>query len=175
MAIRIERGNVGETLEQIEAVWQKYGLGAPFEYTFVDDNYLTSYRNEERIGEVFLIFTVLAIVIASLGLFGLSAYTTEQRSKEIGIRKALGATHWEIFVLIGKDFTRLVLVAFLVAAPLTWWAMDQWLQQYPYRIEIPTQTILLSGVLSLVITLVTISAQTIKAANTNPVNSLRNE
>lgn len=175
MAIRIESASMGETLDQIEAVWQKYALGAPFEYTFVDDNYLTSYQNEERIGEVFLIFTVLAMVIASLGLFGLAAYTTEQRSKEIGIRKALGATHWQIFILIGKDFTRLVLLAFLVAAPLTWWAMNQWLQQYPYRIEIPTQTILLSGVLSLLITLVTISTQTIKAANTNPVDSLRNE
>lgn len=175
MAIRMDGEQAGEALEQIEAVWHRYALGAPFEYSFIDSNYQSSYRNEERIGEVFLLFTILAILIASLGLFGLTIYTTEQRTKEIGIRKTLGANHRDVFMLIGKDFVVLVIVAFLVAAPLTWWGMEEWLKQYPYRIGVPIQTVLLSGALSMLITLFTISAQTLKAANTNPVKALRNE
>ncbi len=175
MAIRFDSENPGEVLEQIEAVWNKYALGAPFEYSFVEDNFQSSYKNEERIGAVFLIFTTLAIIIASLGLLGLATYTVEQRSKEIGIRKVLGATHSEIFVLIGKDFAMLVLIAFIIAAPFAWWALDWWLNQYPYRIEIPWQTIAMAGLLSFVITIISISAQTFRAAAANPIKSLRNE
>ena len=147
----------------------------PFAYQFLDDSFDQLYKREARLGEMFGFFTILALLIASLGLFGMAAFTAEQRTKEIGIRKVLGASVAGVVALLSKDFIRMVLVAVVIASPVAWYAMDRWLQDFVYHIHMQWWMFALAGALALLISLLTISFQSIKAALTNPVESLRNE
>lgn len=162
-------------LSKIEAVFDKYNPGAPFDYTFSSDEYAQKFLNEERIGQLAGFFASLAIFISCLGIFGLASFTAEQRTKEIGIRKVLGATVLNVWSLISKDFVFLVLIAFLIAAPTAWYLMSGWLERYEYRTNITWWIFLTAGTVALLITLLTISYQAIKAALNNPVKSLKSE
>jgi putative ABC transport system permease protein len=164
-----------EVLSKIETVFKQYNPSYPFTYKFADDEFNRKFTSIQLIGRLANLFSVLAIIISCLGLFGLAAFTAEQRTKEIGIRKVLGATISNVVVLISKDFTILVMLAFILAAPLAWWAMDNWLEQYPYRIHIQWWILGGAGVLTLFLALVVVSFQAIKAAVSNPVKSLRTE
>ncbi|WP_194776826.1 ABC transporter permease [Pararhodonellum marinum] len=176
MAIKLSSGNVKEKITILENIWKKYSNGAAFEYSFVDANFEAQFRSEQKMGNIILVFTILAIGIACLGLFGLAAYTTEQRSKEISIRKALGASVTNLVTILSKDFTLLVLISFLFAGPLTYYLMNHyWLQNFPFRIEINVLWILLAGVLSIIIAWLTVSYQSFRTAARNPVDYLKNE
>lgn len=175
MAIRLNPGNVRQQIQTLETIWKKYAPEAPFEYSFLDQNFDALFRAERRMGQIILIFTVLAIGIACLGLFGLAAYTAEQRAKEISIRKVMGASVGQVMLLLSKDFAMLVTVAFVVATPLAWYLCDTWLQSFANRINITIMMVIISGSASLFIALLTISYQSLKAARENPVNAMRSE
>lgn len=164
-----------ETLATMERIMNKYNPAFPFEYEFVDDAFDARFKSEKLIGNLSRIFALLAIIISCMGLFGLAAYTAEQRRKEIGVRKVLGSSVAGIVQLLSKDFMRLVLVALLIAGPFAWWAMDRWLQGFAYRIEINLWVFVLAGFAAICIALLTVSFQAVKAAVANPVKSLRTE
>ncbi|QDK79062.1 FtsX-like permease family protein [Spirosoma sp. KCTC 42546] len=167
--------SVREALPKLEAVFKKINPAAPFEYRFADQEYTKKFAAEERIGTLASIFAILAIFISCLGLFGLSSFMAEQRIKEIGVRKVLGATVPNIVSLLSRDFLLLVFIAFLVASPVAWYTMDKFLQAYKYRIAIEWWVFALTGALAIGIALLTVSFQSIKAALMNPVTSLRSE
>ncbi|MDJ1491793.1 ABC transporter permease [Cytophagaceae bacterium DM2B3-1] len=173
--IRIRPGKLAETTAQIESIWKKHFPDRQFDYTYVDDRLEKLYMNEQQLGKLFGYFSALAIFISCLGLIGLAAFATERRTKEIGIRKVLGATVANIFTLLSKDFLKLILIAFVVAIPLSVYLMNQWLQKFAYRIEISWWIFALAGVCIMGVAILAVSFQTIKAALSNPVNSLRNE
>jgi len=173
--IRTQPGQTKQALESIEALYQKFNPKFPFTYSFVDDEYRKRHRSENVVGTLSTIFALLAIFIACLGLFGLAAFTAEQRVKEIGVRKVLGASVAGIVALLSGDFLKLVFIAILIASPIGWYVMNQWLRNYAYKIEIGWWVFVLAGILSLTIALLTVSFQSIKAAITNPVKSLRSE
>ncbi len=176
MGIRLAGGNAIESVKLVEALWKKYAPDSPFEYSFVDENFNAKFSAEQRMGEVFIIFTGLAIIIASLGLFGLATFSTEQRAKEISIRKIMGANVSQLVILLTKDFAKLILIAFILAIPITWYAIEKWwLQDFAYRINFNVGAAILAGALALSIALLTIAVQAFQAAFSNPVNSLRNE
>ena len=175
LAIRLHPGNVAEAISAVEETWKKLAPNQPFSYTFLDQDYAKLYNHEQQMSHVFQIFSGLAILIACLGLFGLAAFTTQQRTKEIGIRKILGASVSGIVCLLSKDFLKLVLVANIIAWPIAYYAMNQWLQSFAYRINLGISTFILSGLIALLIALLTVSYQAIKAARANPVEALRYE
>jgi putative ABC transport system permease protein len=176
MAIRISPGNADEKIEFLEKTWKKHSDGAAFEYSFVDANFDALFQSEQKMGNIILVFTILAISIACLGLFGLAAYTTEQRSKEISIRKALGASMTNLVTILSKDFTLLVVLAFVISGPLTYYFMTEyWLQNFAYRVEIDVFLVLLAGVIAVVVGWLTVSYQSFKTAASNPVDYLKNE
>ena len=175
LAIRLHPGNVAEAISAVEETWKKLAPNQPFSYTFLDQDYARLYNREQQMSHVFQIFSGLAILIACLGLFGLAAFTTQQRTKEIGIRKILGASVSGIVCLLSKDFLKLVLIANLIAWPIAYYAMNQWLQSFAYRINLGISTFILSGLIALFIALLTVSYQAIKAARANPVEALRYE
>ena len=175
IAIRLTRGDTEKKIELVKSLWKKYADNAPFEYTFLDKNFEAKHRTEKRIGLLFLLFTSLAIFIACLGLFGLAAFIAEQRTKEIGIRKVVGASVREIVLMMNRDFMRLVGIANLVAWPVAWWIMHTWLNEFAFRIPFPWWVLLVAGIVTLVIAFISISFQAVKAAEGNPVRSLRNE
>jgi putative ABC transport system permease protein len=158
-----------------EKIWKKIVPSAPFEYTFLDEEIQQQYAQEETLKKVVNSFTAIAILICCLGLFGLAMFTAEQRTKEIGVRKVLGASVFNITTLLSKEFLRPVLVAFLIASPIAYLAMNQWLQGFVYHINIGWKNFALAGVCTLLITLLTVSYQAIRAALMNPVKSLRTE
>lgn len=162
-------------LAKIEGVFKKFNPDQPFEYQFADDEYAKKFGDEERVGKLAGFFAMLAVVISCLGLFGLTSFVAEQRKKEIGVRKVLGASVFNVWNLLSKDFVMLVLVSLLVALPISWYFMHNWLQHYQYRAAISWWIFALSGGGALVITLITVSFQSIKAAVMNPVKSLRTE
>ncbi len=162
-------------MSQIESKWKELSPNQQFSYSFMDEDFDATYRSEQRIGTIFISFSTLAIVIACLGLFGLAAYAAEQRNKEIGIRKVLGASVSGIVGMLSMDFIKLVLISIFIATPLAWWAMDKWLQDFAYRVNIQWYTLALAGVAAIFIAFVTISFQSIRAALSNPVDSLRSE
>ncbi len=166
---------MSEVLATIEEVMKKYNPAFPFEYEFVDDAFNAMFRSEKLMGNLSKIFAVLAVIISCLGLFGLSAFTAEQRGKEIGVRKVLGASISGIVNLLSKDFLRLVFISLLIAIPLAWYAMQNWLERFAYRIEINWLVFVIAGVVAITIALLTVSFQAFKAANANPVKSLRSE
>ncbi|MEP7141464.1 MAG: ABC transporter permease [Ferruginibacter sp.] len=167
--------NTGQALAKIEAVMKKDNPAYPFNYIFVDDQFNFMFTNEELISRLASVFAALAIIISCLGLFGLAAYTAERRTKEIGIRKVLGASVSRITRLLSMDFLKLVFISALIAFPVAWWAMNKWLLNYAYRIEIRWWIFIVAGGVALLIALFTISFQAIKAAVANPVKSLRTE
>ena len=174
-SFRVSSANVPDLMKQIEAKWKQIAPGQPFSYQFMDDSFDEMYRAEQRIGTIALTFAALAILIACLGLFGLAAFMAEQRTKEIGVRKVLGASVTSIIGLLSKDFLKLVLIAIVIASPLAWYAMNQWLSDFAYKIDIEWWMFALAGLLAVGIALVTVSFQSIKAALMNPVKSLRSE
>ncbi|GGG34889.1 ABC transporter permease [Bizionia arctica] len=164
-----------DILSKVEAVMKKNNPAFPFEYTFVDENFNARFRSEQLVGKLSQIFALLAILISCLGLFGLAAYTAEQRSKEIGVRKVLGASVPGIVKLLSKDFLKLVGLSILISIPIAWYVMSNWLQGYAYRIEINWWIFLIAGFVAILIALVTVSFQAVKAAIANPVKSLKTE
>ena len=173
--IRIKGGKEKEAIAGVEKLYKQFNPGLPFEYRFLDDDYRKLYASEQRIAVLSKYFAGLAIIISCLGLFGLAAFTAQKRQKEIGIRKVVGASVSNIAAMLSKDFLKLVLIAILIAFPLAWWAMNEWLKDYAYRINIGPAVFLIAGASIIFITLLTISFQSIKAALTNPVKSLRTE
>jgi putative ABC transport system permease protein len=174
LAIRFNVANLPALLPQIKEIWNKLSPGN-FEYSFMDADFDRSYRTEQHTGLIFMIFSVLAIVIACLGLFGLAAYAAEQRTKEIGVRKVLGAGVYDIVAMLSKNFIGLVMVSIVIATPVAWWVMQSWLRDFAYRVSIHWWVFGIAGSTAVLIALVTISFQSIKAAIANPVKSLRNE
>ena len=158
-----------------EKLWKEYNQKFPFQYTFMDADYDAMYRSEERTGKVFAGFSIVAIIISCLGLFGLAAFTASQRTKEIGVRKVLGATVNQIVMLLSKDFLRLVLIAFIISIPFAWFGMQTWLQGFAYKVSIDWTVFAVAGSLALIIAFITMSFQTIRAGTNNPVDALRNE
>jgi ABC-type antimicrobial peptide transport system permease subunit len=156
-------------------VYKKFDKELTFEYKFADEEYARKFENEERVGKLATFFAILAIAISCLGLFGLSAFVAAQRTKEIGVRKVLGASVLGVWNLLSKDFVTLVFISFLVAAPVAWYMMNRWLQSYNYRITIGWEIFLLAGLATIAIALITVSFQSVKAAFANPVKSLRTE
>ncbi|MEM6522951.1 MAG: ABC transporter permease [Bacteroidota bacterium] len=164
-----------EVLEMLSNAWDKYADGEPLQYSFLEDDYDAAFRAEERLGTVFSVFTVIAIFIASLGLFGLAAFLAEQRTKEIGVRKVMGASVWGVTNLMSKEFVKLVIIAFVLAIYPAYYVMDSWLDDFVNRIDIPIWVFVASGLAALLIAWLTVSYQSLKAARVNPVNSLRYE
>lgn len=174
-SIEINSGNIRQTVAEIEKTWSKSVPQRPLEFSFLDESYNKQYQSEIQFGKVFAIFTSLAIIVACLGLFGLALFSIQQRTKEIGIRKVLGASVTGITSLLSKDFIRLVFIAILIASPISWYVMTKWLQDYSYHIEISWWLFVIAGSLAVVIALLTISFHAVKAAIANPVKSLRAE
>jgi ABC-type antimicrobial peptide transport system permease subunit len=167
--------NAGIALSKIEDVFKKYNPAAPFEYKFVDEKYAAKFATEERISKLAVFFAAFAILISCLGLFGLASFVAEQRTKEIGIRKVLGATIINVWQLLSKEFLMLVFISLLVASPIAWYIMSGWLENYEYRTQISWWIFGVAAFGTLFITLLTVSFQAIKAAIANPVKSLRTE
>jgi putative ABC transport system permease protein len=175
MMVKLSGNDVPGTIRFLESKWKTLAPHRPFEYQFLDEEYNRLYQAEQHIGTIATTFALLAIVLACLGLFGLAAFSTTLRTKEIGIRKVLGASVPEIVLLLSGAFLKLVLVAFVIAAPLAAYAMHQWLADFAYRIEIEWWMFALAGLAALLIAWLTVSYQSIKAALMNPVKSLRSE
>ena len=175
ISFRFEAKNVNDVISALEKKWKQLAPTQPFEYSFLDDDFTSMYASEQRLGKIFAIFAGLAIIIACLGLFALSAFTAEQRTKEIGIRKVLGATVTSIVLLLSKEFGKLIIIAFVIAAPLSWFAVKWWLQGYTYKTEVGVLVYLVAGISSFLVAWLTMGYQSIKAAASNPVNSLRSE
>ena len=175
ISIKLADGNPRQAIDVVKQGWAQFFPTDPFSYSFLNERYDKQYRADERFGQVFGFFTLLAVLVACLGLFGLATFTTEQRTKEIGVRKVLGASAGSIVALLSKDFLRLVLIAIVVASPIAWWTMHRWLQDFAYKIDITWWVFALAGLLAVGIALLTVSYQSIKAALMNPVKSLRSE
>ena len=167
--------NSRDALGQVETVFKKYNPDAPFEYKFVDEEYARKFGDEERVGKLASFFAALAIFISCLGIFGLASFVAEQKAKEIGVRKVLGASVFTLWKMLSRDFVLLVIISFLIASLLSFYAMNNWLLKYEYRTDISWWVFATAGAGALVITLATVSYQAIKAALANPVNSLRSE
>ncbi|MBL7848966.1 MAG: ABC transporter permease [Cyclobacteriaceae bacterium] len=174
-SIRIAGGKEQEAIEDVRRAWVKAFPGNPFEYFFLDEYFNQQYENERKFGSLFSVFATVAVLVGCLGLFGLSAFTTVQRTKEIGIRKALGSTEQGIFFLLSKEYAQLVGVAILLASPIVWWVMSGWIERFPYHISISAMIFVFAGGMVLVVALLTVSYQTLKAARISPVDSLRHE
>ncbi|CCH51937.1 protein of unknown function DUF214 [Fibrisoma limi BUZ 3] len=175
LLVKMRTANLSQTMRQLETVFRKDLSESAFEYTFLNDFLNTLYRAEQRTATVVLTFSSLAILIACLGLFGLAAYTAEQRTKEIGVRKVLGASVPSLIGLLSRDFIKLVVIAIVIATPVAWYAMNRWLQDFAYKIDIEWWVFAIAGILAVGIALLTVSYQSVKAALMNPVKSLRTE
>ena len=173
--INIAAANIPKTIAAIETKWKEMIPGRPFSYIFLDEAFNRQYVNEDRFMKLFFNFSILAILISCLGLLGLASYSTLQRTKEIGVRKVLGASVSNITTLLSKDFLRLVLIALVIASPVAYWGMHKWLQSFAYRTHIHWWVFAVAGALAIFIALFTVSFQAIKAATANPVKSLRTE
>jgi putative ABC transport system permease protein len=174
-AFKVKTADVKQLVSNIENKWKALAPGMPFSYHFMDESFDNMYRVEQRTGKLGLTLAIIAILIACLGLFGLATYTAEQRIKEIGVRKVLGATLGNIVSMLSKDFILLVGIASVIAIPLAWWAMNKWLQDFAYRINIGWWVFVAAGIIAMLIAVITVSSQAIKAGLANPVKSLRTE
>lgn len=175
VALRVQTADLKNLVAKVEARHKEMAPGMPFNYQFLDESFDNMYREEQRVGKVAFTFSLLAVLIACLGLFGLATYMAEQRTKEIGVRKVLGATVPDIVSMLSKDFLRLVLISFVIAVPLSWYFMNQWLQDFAFRINIGWWIFGAAGIIAVLIAFATVSFQAIKAAIANPVKSLRTE
>ncbi|TSJ38581.1 FtsX-like permease family protein [Mucilaginibacter corticis] len=175
LVISVNTKNYASFLTKVESVWHKNLPQTPFDYTFMNDRMQKAYETDTVLSQIINSFTIIAILISCLGLFGLAAFSAEQRNKEIGIRKVLGASVTGIVQLLSKDFLRLVFISFIIASPIAWWAMNKWLQAFVYRVPISWWMFAMSGFIALLIAVVTVSFQAIKAALMNPVKSIKSE
>jgi putative ABC transport system permease protein len=175
VSFRFEAKNTTDVIQSIEQTWKKISPGMPFSYSFLDEDFGRMYAAEQQLGQIFTVFAGLAIVIACLGLFALTAFTAEQRTKEIGIRKVLGASVSSVVILLSKEFGRLIIIAFVLSAPVAWYGIDTWLQGYEYRTTIGVMVYLFAGMAAFTVAWLTMSFQSIRAALSNPVKSLRSE
>jgi|APTNR8051073442_1049403.scaffolds.fasta_scaffold00003_366 putative ABC transport system permease protein len=175
IAVRLTPGDPAKKIKLLGELWKKFAPNSPFEYSFVDQNFDAKFRSEQRLSEVILVFTALAVFIACLGLFGLATFAAEQRSKEISIRKIMGATVSQMVILLSKNFVKLILVALLIAIPVTWYGMNKWLESFAYHIEFSIALAGIAGLVALGIAMLTVSFRSIKAAMGNPVEYLRND
>jgi putative ABC transport system permease protein len=175
MSVKINGGKTREALSYIEGVWKNNFADHPFEYQFLDEHFKDVYRADTQVSNIVGILAALAIIISCLGLFGLASYSAEKRIKEVGIRKVLGASIQNIVGLLSKHFIKLVLIANLIAWPIAWFALNSWLQDYAYRVNISWWVFVIAGITAMLIALITVSFQAIKAAIANPVKSLRTE
>ena len=175
ISAKIRPTDTAGTLAFLEQTWRAFAPESGYDYFFIDESFEQLHRADARFGRIFGTFATLAIVIACLGLFGLAAFTAEQRTKEIGIRKVLGASVSSIALLLSTAFTKLVVAAFVLATPIAYFAMTRWLENFAYRVEMSWPIFLLAGALALAIALLTVSYQAIKAVLTNPVKALRYE
>jgi putative ABC transport system permease protein len=175
LTVRIKPGNLPETLSHLEASWKKMNTEWPFEYRFLDKNFDKMYKAEEKLATLFVFFTFFTIFVACLGLFGLVVYTTTQKYKEISIRKVLGAGEGNLVVQLARNYMVLILVAFIIAIPISFYATNQWLQKFPYRIEVTPMLFIKAGLFILLISLLTVGIQSLKATRTNPVNALKEQ
>jgi len=175
LIVKIKTVDIKGFLGNLRTQWNAFNPSGPLEYSFLDERFAKLYENEQRTQKIFTSFAVLAIIIASLGLFGLSAYSIEQRTKEIGIRKVLGASVKQVLIVVSKEFFLLIAIAFLISIPVAWWAMSKWLQDFAYRINIGWWMFAMAGLIAVFIAMVTVSFQAIKVAIANPVKSLRTE
>lgn len=173
--VKTNTQNLPQFLASLKQQWESFSSAAPFSYSFLDDRFEQVYLSEQKTEQILTLFSSLTIFIASLGLFGLTAFTTEQRTKEIGLRKVLGASVASLVALLSKDFLKLILIAFVIASPIAWWGMNQWLNDFAYKVTIDWWVFALAGLLAVGIALLTVSFQSIKAALTNPVKILRSE
>jgi ABC-type antimicrobial peptide transport system permease subunit len=173
--IRMKPDRISSTVDYIRKTFKSYNLSYPLEFKFFDDEYDNMYRKEQRIGKIFGYFAILAIIISCLGLIGLSSFMTERRTKEIGIRKANGAKSFEIFLLLSKEYILWILISIIIASPIAWYVMHEWLQSFAYRISIRWWVFALTGSVSLLLALLTVSFQSYNAARKNPVEALRSE
>jgi putative ABC transport system permease protein len=176
IVVRVKPGQIPSAITSIESKWKTIVPDQPFKFSFLDENLNKQYQSEQQTGRLFAVFSGLAIFVACIGLFALSAYVTSLRTKEIGVRKVLGASVTSVVILLSKDFTRMILIAFVLAAPAAWYVMENWwLQNFAYRIQISLWIIVASGAIALLIAWLTVSYQSIKAATKDPVRSLRYE
>jgi putative ABC transport system permease protein len=175
MYVKTTAQDAPKAIAAARKIWNQYNPGYPFAYSFMDEEFDQMYRTDRIVGKLFNLFAAIAIIISCLGLFGLAAFTAEQRTKEIGIRKVMGASVQNIVLLLSKDFVRLVLLAFVIAVPVAWYTMNRWLENFAYSIDISPWAFVVAGLLALLIAFLTVSYQSIKAALANPVKSLRNE
>lgn len=175
MPVKIKGDRMSEVIAQVESEWNEFVPNTPFKYFFIDEYLGRHYENEKRSGSIFFIFTTVAIILACMGLFSLAAYMSELKRKEIGVRKVLGGSVWSIVLLLSKDFTKLIGLAIILALPISYYWMNNWLEDFAYRIEVDIMTLVLSGIAAMLIGWFTISYQSIKAAIVNPVESLKDE
>jgi ABC-type antimicrobial peptide transport system permease subunit len=173
--LRMKPERFTSVIEHIKEVYKSHNLNYPLDFRFVEDDYNNLYRTEQRMSKIFGYFSFLAIIISCLGLIGLSTFMTERRTKEIGIRKANGAKSIEIFSLLSKEYIILVIISFLIASPIAWYFMNKWLQNFAYRINIGWWVFALTGVIVMLITMLTVGFQSYRAASKNPVEALRYE
>ncbi|RFZ84480.1 ABC transporter permease [Mucilaginibacter terrenus] len=173
--VKVKTADLKGLIADLKGQWDSYHADGPFSYSFLDDQFASLYSAEERTGKIFTSFAVLAVIIASLGLFGLSAFSIRQRVKEIGIRKVLGASSGSITGMLSAQFLKLVAIAIVISVPVTWYAMSKWLQEFAYRVEISWWVFALAGAIALMVAFITVSFQSVKAALANPVKSLRSE
>ena len=173
--IRTTGKGAAKAIAAAETQWKQYNASFPFSYTFLDETFNNLYKSEQRTGILYKVFAAIAILISCLGLLGLTAYSTQIRTREIGVRKVLGASVSVIINLLAKDFIKLVLIAIIIAIPIAWYTMNKWLEDFAYKINIGWTVFLFSGLLAILIAVITMSFQAIKAAVANPLKSLRTE
>jgi putative ABC transport system permease protein len=173
--VRLESANIQQTLQNFSERWSAVAPERPFEYFFLDEAFADLYQRETRMSSLLTYFTLLALFVACMGMFALAAFATERRTKEIGIRKVLGATTSNIATLLSRDFLKLVLIAAVIAFPVAWWIMSRWLESFAYRIEMQWWMFLLAGVAAFVIAILTVGYQSLRAAVANPVDSIKTE
>jgi putative ABC transport system permease protein len=175
VSVKVKQGKMSDVIQSINSVWSRFLPHQPLRYTFLDESYARMYDDVQRMGRVFASFAVLAIIVACLGLFALSAFMVEQRNKEISIRLVLGASLRNIFRLLTENFVKLVLVSFVIAVPLAWYMMNKWLEDYKYKTDITWDVFAFSGLLAVFIALLTVSYQSLRAALVNPAQNLRSD
>ncbi len=175
MIVHVKPGNINSMLQTIQNTWHNLNPTEPFEYSFLDENFQKNYDAENKLSAIVGYFTFIAILISCLGLFGLATFSAEQRTKEIGVRKVLGASIASIVGLLSKDFLKLVAVSICIASPVAWYVMNKWLQDFAYRTNISWTVFVITALIAFFIALFTIGFQAIKAAIANPVKSLRTE
>jgi putative ABC transport system permease protein len=175
MSVKLAAGNLAPTLALLEAAWKRVVPGRPFVYTFLDDDFNAAYQRERRLRSTFAVFAGLAVFVSCLGLLGLAAFTAESRTKEIGIRKVLGASVASIIGLLSQGFLKLVAIAIVIATPLAYWGASRWLQDFAYRVDVSWWVFALAGAMAVAIAFLTVATQAFRAARANPVHALRSE